>query len=285
MISIISLGGYTIKGEENNLLKISSKDYPRVDGSTSTIPLAIALRSKITGETVEDLKLTTVHSKTTESFRALMYNTTDMLIVYAPAEGVLKEVKDANIDITMKPIGRDALVFFTNKGNPVDNLTKTQVQDIYTGKIKNWKEVGGKKSKIIAYQRDKESGSQVMMDNLVMEKNSMGQVKKEYVIDAMSEIIEVVSSYKNKKNALGYSVYYYITAFLNDNYKIKLLKANGVMPSNETIKDGSYPYTQDFYAVIRSSESKDSNTRKLFDFLTSEEGKKIITEAGYVALD
>lgn len=266
-------------------LKISPENYPRVDGSTATIPLAIALRSSITGESKDALELSTVHSKTTQSFRNLQYGSCDLLIVYTPSDDVLKELKDAGIDIFMKPIGRDALVFFTNESNHIDNLTQKQAQDIYTAKVVNWKDVGGGDSEILPFQRDKESGSQVLMEKLVMQDTKIMEPKKGFMISGMGEIIETVSGYNNKENALGYSVYYYISAFLNKDYKIKLIRSNGVMPSNKTIQDGSYPYTQDFYAVIKASEPEDSNTRKLFNLLTSSEGKKIITEAGYVALD
>lgn len=266
-------------------LKISSKKYPKVDGSTATIPLAINLRSAITGESIEDLQLKTVHTKTTESFRALQHGTADLLVVYTPNASVLKELEDAGVKILMEPIGRDALVFFTNKSNPAVNLTQKQAQGIYTGSITNWRSVGGKNSKILPFQRNADSGSQVLMEKLVMEGKKMMTPKKDYMISSMGGIVETVSSYKNQSNALGYSVYYYITAFLNDNYKIKLLKANGVMPSNESIRNGTYPYVQDFYAVIRADEPKNSEARKLFNFLLSDEGKKLINDAGYVALD
>ncbi len=266
-------------------LKISKDKYPRVDGSTATIPLAINLRSAITGESVEDLQLNTVHTKTTESFRSLANKQADLLLVYTPSDSVLKELKDEGVDIIMKPIGRDALVFFTNEGNKVNNLTQKQVQCIYTGNLTNWKYVGGIDSPIIPYQRDAESGSQVMMEKLAMKGIKMMTPKKDYTISSMLGIIETIASYKNEENALGYSVYYYIRAFLNEDYKIKLLGANGVIPSNETIKDGTYPYTQDFYVVIRADEPENSETRKLFNFLISDEGKKLIDDSGYVSVN
>jgi len=266
-------------------LKMSPENYPKVDGSTATIPLAINLRSAITGESIEDLQLKTVHTKTTESFRALQYGYADLLIVYMPSDSVLEELKEAGVKIIMEPIGRDALVLFTNESNRVNNLTQRQAQRIYTGEITNWKTVGGINSTILPFQRDTESGSQVLMEKLVMQGKKMMTPKKDYVISSMGEIIEKVSNYKNDKNALGYSVYYYIKAFLNDDYKIKLLRASGVMPSNKTIKNGTYPYVQDFYAVIRADEPEDSNARKLFNFLLSAEGKRLINDTGYVALD
>jgi len=64
---------------------------------------------------------------------------------------------------------------------------------------------------------------------------------------------------------------------------IKLLKVNGVMPSNETIASGEYPYRQPFYAVIRADEPESSPARQLFNWLTTAEGKALIEKAGYVA--
>ena len=99
----------------------------------------------------------------------------------------------------------------------------------------------------------------------------------------MSGLVDAIASYDNTRNALGYSVYYYV----RNMYQmpgIKLLAVDGVAPTNETIASGKYPYINPFYAVIREDEPKDSPAHQLFDWLTGEEGKKAIGEAGYVAV-
>ena len=65
---------------------------------------------------------------------------------------------------------------------------------------------------------------------------------------------------------------------------IRLLEVNGVSPTNETIANGEYPYTQDFYAVIRADEPEDSPARQLYNYLLSDAGRALMTDAGYVAV-
>ena len=111
---------------------------------------------------------------------------------------MLQELKDQGIDIIMKPIGRDALVFFTNQKNKASNLTQKQIQNIYTGKITNWKFVGGKNAIILPYQRDAESGSQVLMQKLVMGDLKMMTPKKDYMITSgIKSLVKVRFYLKN----------------------------------------------------------------------------------------
>ena len=92
-----------------------------------------------------------------------------------------------------------------------------------------------------------------------------------------------MASYKDAPSAIGYSVYYYVHNMYS-NANIRLLEVGGVAPENEAIASGAYPFTQDFYAVIRADEPEDSIQRKLYDWLTAEEGQALITGAGYVAV-
>ena len=69
---------------------------------------------------------------------------TDLVIAYEPGESVKKRLKEEGDNLIIKPIGRDALVFMANQGNPVNSLTGRQVIDIYSGNITNWKTVGGR---------------------------------------------------------------------------------------------------------------------------------------------
>jgi phosphate transport system substrate-binding protein len=265
----------------STLPALSPEEYPVVDGSTATLPLAINLRSAITGEDAEQLKLVTEHSKTITSFSNLIYGGCDLLLVYSPSQEV--RALEGFETLELKPIGRDALVFFTNKDNPIDNLTLAQIQDIYSGKILNWNEVGGADSPINAYQRNADSGSQVMMEGLVMKNIGMAAPEAEYVIGGMEGIIKTVAAYKNSESSIGYSVYYYLKTFLETD-DIKTISVDGVKVANENIANGNYELSENFYAVIKNGAPTDSPQRKIFDYLTTEDGKKLIEAAGYVAI-
>lgn len=258
-------------------------DYPIVDGSTATLPLSYALMQAATGATPEVAQAAISHSKTTESFYALVDGRADLLLVYEPSRDAYDYASQMGVKLLMKPIGRDALVFLVNPANPVQSLTHEQLVDIYAGRIANWKEVGGNDLSIVAYQRIENSGSQVMMKKQVMKGTAMMDAPKELRTDEMAELIDVVASYKDAPSAIGYSVYYYVHNMYS-NANIRLLQVAGVAPENGTIASGAYPFTQDFYAVIRADAPKDSVQRKLYDWLTTEDGQALITGAGYVAI-
>ncbi len=264
-------------------LHLDAKDYPRVDGSTATLPLAVYVRSKITGETLEQSDTFTRFTKTSNAWMALSAGQTDLLIVYEAADETKAQLESSGVKLKAVPIGVDALVFLTNQGNPVDNLTKQQILDIYTGKIKKWSEVGGQDADIIPYQRPGASGSQALMVKLVMGGTPLMEAPSVLKPAEMGELIDAVAQYENTSNALGYSVFYYV----KNMYQvagIKVLSVDGIEPTDQTIGQQRYPYTNAFYAVIREDEPADSAAHKLFDWLTGGEGQRATTDAGYSIL-
>lgn len=263
--------------------RIDAADYPIPDGSTATLPLSYLLYQRATGLDEETAKSAIRHSKTSESFYELVYGNADLLLVYEPSKDAWDVAKSNGVALEYKPIGLDAPVFLINDANPVESMTAQQVVDLYSGRITNWKEVGGEDLPIIAYQRIENSGSQVMVEAQVMQGTPMMEAPKEFRPAEMGELIDVISSYKNTADSIGYSVYYYVhNMYMQEG--IKLLKIDGVEPTNATIADGSYPWRQPFYAVIRASEPADSPARQLYNWLTTDEGRALIEEAGYVAV-
>ena len=277
LLALCLLGGFAL-GE---CPRFSLEEYPHVDGSTSMLPLSRALMMASTGVSAQEAELRISHSKTTLSFYALVSGEADLLLVARPAQEAFDYAEDMGVELEMRPIGVDALVFLTSDKNPVDSLTQQQAVGIYTGAITNWKEVGGADAEIVAYQRNETSGSQVMMENVVMDGQLMTDAPVEYRPSEMGALVDEVASYRNSADAIGYSLYYYVTE-MYAREGVKLLAIDGVAPSNETIASGEYPYTQYNYAVIRKDEREDSPARQLFDFLTTPEGKALMAAQGYV---
>ncbi|MBP3567641.1 MAG: substrate-binding domain-containing protein [Lachnospiraceae bacterium] len=253
--------------------------YPVVDGSTATLPLSEAVFMAATGENAEVAAREVVHTKTTNSYNRLYDGEVDLLIVYEPAESIVERMKTEPLCI--KPIGLDALVFLANTANPLESLTMEQLVDIYSGKINNWSEVGGLDKKLLAFQRPAGSGSQTLMQKLVMGDAEMVSGDNVFRYSTMSDILEGMLSYNNEDNTLGYSVFYYANNMYFEK-DLKLMGVDGVLPSTQTIYDGSYKLTNAFYAVVRTDEPADSNARKLFDWLTGEAGQQLVLDLGYV---
>lgn len=258
---------------------IAPADYPAVDGSTATLPLSQALYCYATGEDADAAEKAIVHTKTTNSYYRLYNGEADLLIVYEPPKEIIDRMRTEKLLI--KPIGLDALVFMANTGNPVMSLTKRQLVDIYSGKIKNWKEVGGNNQELLAFQRTKGSGSQTLMQKLVMGDVAMEDGANTLRFETMGGILEGMATQSNAANTLGYSVFYYAN-FMYSLPELRFMGVNGVMPSTQSIYDGSYPFVNAFYAVIRPDEPEDSNARRLFDWLTGQDGQQMVLDLGYV---
>lgn len=266
--------------EKNNGEEIfASENYPRIDGSTATLPLAEAFKANFTNTDID--KVEVEHSKTHNAYVNLINGNTDLILVTYPSEDEQKLAKDNGIELEIVPVVKEAFVFFVNKENTVDNLTLEQIQKIYTGEIKNWKEVGGANAEILAFQRPTNSGSQSGMLELVMQGKKMMEPTTETVAMSMSDIIDVISDYNNKDTAIGYSYYYYATTMYTSD-TMKLLSVNGVEPTYDNIKNGLYSIQTAYYAVIRKDEPENSDVRKLLNAMISERGQNVAKEAGYV---
>lgn len=270
---------HTWERKENPEPIFSMENYPKIDGSISTLPLAEAYKAAFTGTDIDKVNVT--HSKTQDAYNNLINKKVDLILTTYPSEEEQKLVQNAGIELEIVPIVKEAFVFFVNKENPIENLTLSQIQDIYSGKISNWKDVGGNDKTILAYQRPKNSISQTGMVSFVMQGINMKEPEKEDIIQSRLEIIDIISDYENKDNAIGYAYYYY-TRTIYSTDKIRLLSINGIEPTYDNIKNGLYGLQTAYYAIIRKDESKDSDVRKLLNAMISKYGQKVAKEAGYV---
>ena len=267
----------------------------RLDGATALYPVYASFVQAVYPETDYPLYANTEDglgrvtcTGTIDAYIRLARGDTDMIFCAAPSQDQLDMAKAEGVEFHLTPIGREAFVFFVNSKNPVDDLTVEQIQKIYTGEITNWKEVGGKNQSIRPFQRAENSGSQSALLRL-MDGLPLIEPKREDRLGGMGEIISEVAAYRNYKNALGYSFRFYATE-MDDSDHIKLLAMNGIAPTKETIRDGSYPITSTFYAITASPIGQPPDpkvseyTKALIDWILSPEGQQIIEDAGYVAL-
>ncbi|MBO6308579.1 MAG: substrate-binding domain-containing protein, partial [Oribacterium sp.] len=227
----------------------TKENFPRLDGSTSTVPLGKTLTSALLGISEKEAEDLCVFNRTTQSFRNLLAGEADMLIVGEPNAKVFQEMADAGFKYRIEDFATDALIFVVNKDNPVDNLTTDQIRDIYSGKITNWKEVGGNDAEIKAFQRNEGAGSQALILKHIMKDTPMVTPPSSLVASEMGELMTAVKSYDNSANAIGYSVYYYA----NDMEKakgLKIISVDGVKPEPATIREKKYPHRNAYYAVI-----------------------------------
>ncbi len=263
----------------------TEENYPKVDASLATQPLADAFITNFTGKKIEELNLD--YSNTHPAYVKLINDEVDLIIVTEPSEEELELAKQKGVELEVIPVVKEGFVFYVNAKNSVDNLTTYQIQGIYSGEITNWKEVGGSDEAIRPYQRPVNSGSQTGMLSLVMKDKRLMEPLKENILQTMAEIINLVSSYDNGVNSIGYSYYYYATTMYETIDKevasnIKFLGIDGVKPNTQTIKDGTYPFNTAYYIVINKADDENSPARKLANQMLSNRGQKVAQEAGYV---
>ncbi|MGI6360991.1 MAG: PstS family phosphate ABC transporter substrate-binding protein [Bacillota bacterium] len=206
----------------------------------------------------------------------------DLVIAPAPSTGVMKWAEDANVELISKPVAYDALVFITHKNNPIESLTIEEVQDIFSGKITNWQELGGDNTKIKAFQREEESEIQAAIKEQVMQDIPLIAPRMAKVKMASFNYIEEVAEYKNSKSSIGYTYRLYFDRFYAGQ-KIKMIPIAGVDPTDENIRSGSYPLSTTYNAVIRS-EDQDKVGGKFMQWMLSDEGQACIKQAGYLPL-
>lgn len=264
----------------DNSYEFKKGTFPVLDGSTSMKPLGVALKQVLLNMDYEDADSMEFH-RTTKSFEYLISGDSDLLLVANPNQSAFDAMSEANFDYEIEEIAVEGLVFMVNSTNPVDNLTTEQIRDIYSGKITNWSEVGGLDMPIAAFQRNETSGSQVMMVETVMGDTPMMEVSTEMVPGDMGGLIEAVRGYDNSSNAIGYTVYYY-AANMDMADGLKIISVDGVAPTQETLASNEYPFLSHYYAVMRDRSKVTEPVEKLFDWLTSEDGQKLISLMGYV---
>ena len=266
---------------------MTESEFPKVDGATAMLPMIGEITKSVLNYSDEEAQKyldENTHGKTAKVYASLINKEKDLIFVSEPSDDIIKSAQENNVKFEMVGIGLDGFVFLVNKENKVDSLTIEQIQKIYTGEITNWSSVGGEDAEIIAYQREANSGSQNLMEKMVMQGLKMKKPENtNLMIGSMSGLIDGIASYSNSKNSIGYSIYLYAKEqYVKDN--VKFLAINGVKPTDETIANRSYPLTKVVYAVYRKDEAQNSNVIKLVNWLKTEEGKETVKAGGYVPL-
>ena len=290
-----SEGTKAVNLEEQSTLRFHREDLLRLDGATALYPVYAGFVQAVypQGEyplydnTSEGYGSVTC-SGTVNAYERLITDRTDLIFAAAPSQEQLEMARRAAKELHLTPIGREAFVFFVNSRNPVEGLTVEQIQGIYTGQITNWNQVGGKNQPIRPFQRLENSGSQSALLRL-MDGLPLIEPEKEDRVDGMGGIIRQVASYRNYKNSIGFSFRFYASE-MAANDQIRLLALDGVSPTKESIRDGSYPISDSFFAItaapIGAPDPRESNPNlnAFLDWILSEQGQQIVEDSGYVSI-
>lgn len=283
----IDIQAYLPFEENSKIVKTYSKtlklteNLPKIDGAAALFPVYSAFVNAVYPNTTKLHDGIFEYNNTPDGYRLLAEKETDIFIGVYPSDEQKAYAEENQTTFEYTPIGTEAFVFFVHKDNPITNLTTEQIKDIYSGKITNWKDVGGKNEKIAAFQRNEGSGSQSMLKRF-MGDTPIADAPTEMVNDLMAGIIEQVADYKSKTNSIGFSFRYYVEGIIK-NPDIKMISIDGAAPTSENIRNGSYPILTPIYAVTYK-ENQNGNVDKLLEWILSDEGQYIINETGYVGI-
>lgn len=270
------------------------EEMPVIDGSTSTLPYTNAVYGAMFSNYYNHPAIPKKHSKSYYSYERLINGEADILFISTkPTEDTLAKAKAAGVELELIPIAYDAMVFFTNGENPIDGLTMEQIRDIYVdNSYTNWSQLGGPNAGLIPYCRNADSGSQAQMEEFFLKGDEIhADIRRETTAVSMASVLTDVWEAKTEDPlayALGYSIYYYYQnasmILLSSEDDLKLLKIDGVYPTDGTIADGSYPLAGYNYAVVRADEPEDSIARRMVEFMLSPQGQQCVVNAGFGAL-
>ena len=270
-----------IKSKILNFDTLPKDQLPIIDGAAAAFPVYSAFVNATYPSTTTLHDGVFVYNNTIGGYELLAEKDIDIFVGAAPSKEQSESALKNGTVFEYTQIGHEAFVFFVNKDNPIESLTTEEIKGIYSGKITNWSEVGGREEKIVPFQRNEGSGSQSMLIRL-MGDTPIIQPTIQTTVDGMGGIIEEVADYTNKSTSIGFSFRFYVEGIIK-NPDIKMIAIDGIKPSKENIKNGTYPIIAPVYAVTYKDNPKE-NVHKMIDWMLSDEGQYIIEETGYVGV-
>ena len=168
---------------------------------------------------------------------------------------------------------KDGISLYLNDKNSVKELTIDQIKQIYTGKLTNWKQVGGKDAKIIVYGRENSSGTYVYFKDNVLEGEDYTST-----MQSLPGTAAVVNAVAKDANAIGYGGAAYAKGVRFAAVK-KDASSPAYVPSEETIKNNSYPITRYLYMYLKTRPT--GEIKDYIDWILSREGQDIVAKVGY----
>ena len=256
---------------------IAQKVVCKVKGSDTCLPLSQKF-AEVYGRNNAGSGISVIGGGSGVGISALLSGTTDI----AQSSRKMKmdekmKIQEAGKALKEIVIAYDALSVIVNPSNPVSKLTREQLEGIFTGKITNWKQVGGQDLKIIVYSRETSSGTYEFFKEVVLKKKNFAS--NALLMAATGAIVQSVSQ---TKGAIGYIG----LAYLEKDVKALTVSfdqgKNYVIPSVENAKSKKYPITRPlYYYYLGTSEAA---LKPFMKFILSAEGQKIVLAEGYVPI-
>jgi phosphate transport system substrate-binding protein len=214
-----------------------------------------------------------IESKATGyGFAALLANQCNVAAASRPPiKEEMELAQTRGVELNDHVIGSYSVAVILNAANPVSDLSKDQVRDIFTGKIQNWKDAGGTDAPIHLLVRDPISGTYLGFRELAMDNKAYGSGLK-----TCTNYAAIAAAVAENPGAIGYCSF-----DLESKPGIKAVNIQGVAPSADAVKEGKYPYARLLH-LYTSKGQEDAPAREFIEFAQSAKGQEIIKQSGNV---
>lgn len=246
-----------------------------IDGSTTVLPFAQLCAEVYTREH-RDVKFSVSGTGTGNGFKSLANGSAQII----NASRFIKEkelglCREKNVYPVPFAVALDCIVAVVNPANTVKTLTKDQLRDIYSGKTRSWKEVGGADAPIVAIGRDTSSGTYGTWQEMVMDRGGRTRVSPRTLV--MSSSGALMTAVSQNKNAIGYDGIGYVSRH------VKALDVEGVHPAPETARNGKYTLSR--YLYMFTDGWPQGDVRNFINFVLSASGQRIVSSTGFIKLN
>lgn len=249
-----------------------AQDKLVLDGSTTVGPIAKAFAESYMRQN-PGVNITVSESGSGNGAKALLNGTCDIANLSRDLKDTEKKaMEEKGVKPVAHVVAYDALPVIVHPSNKVKGLTIDQIRGIFTGAIKNWKEVGGEDRSIVVISRDTNSGTFESFKELVLGKEAKIVESAEYT-GSNGGIRQRVQM---TKGAISYAGLGFVDK------SVKALEINGVAPSAETVLDKTYPISRPLFMFTNNEPAADSLAAKFIGLSLTDKGREIIEEIGFV---
>ena len=202
----------------------------------------------------------------------------------AMSSGEIQQALDRGIEPFEIEIARDAIAVIVHPSNPVDHLTLQQVSDIFSGKLNNWRDVGGEDRPIVRLSRETNSGTHVYFLEEVLR---LGQSDDDTLFSPDTLLLPssegISAEIRQNPNAIGYDGLGYVTSDLKTIALAETAATSGVQPSIASVNNGTYPIARPLY--MYSAGPPTGMIKQYIDWILSPAGQTIVAQLGFVPLE
>lgn len=248
-------------------------DTLHIEGSTTVGPIADGF-AEVFKDMYPDVTITVNKSGSGTGAAALIDGRCDIATMSRfMKEQEFKDATAKGVLPVAHAVATDGVCVVVHPSNPVGALTIEQVRNIYLGKIKNWKHLGGPDASIVVISRDTSSGTYETFESFIMK----GQ-KMDSSVEYVSTNPQAFARVKNTTGAIGYVGFGFVQT------GVKAVTLDGIKPTKQTILSGKYPASRPLFMFTNGYPQLGSMVHKFVTFHLTEKGQEVVEDKGFVAV-